>query len=109
MPLLVKSQSVPLLQHQLQVCMHKIIAFVEQWFALIPRQGVAEAVSEVEVRGVSATPAVIAKGLTRNFCLGYGHWLYSNLELLNQFIDFLVQSREFQPLHDHTDFDVSCC
>src|ERR1700682_3640292 len=43
--------------------MHEIIAFVEQWFALVAGQRVSEAVAEVQIRPVPAAFPVVAIGL----------------------------------------------
>ena len=49
--------------------MHKIIALVEHGLALFAGQGVAEAVSEVEVGGMAAALAVVTVGLAGDFGL----------------------------------------
>ena len=58
-----------------QVSMHKVVALVEDGFALVAGEGVAEAVAEVEVGGMAAAFAVVAIGLAGDARLMGGNGL----------------------------------
>src|ERR1700722_2356942 len=55
--------------------MYKIIALIEDGFALFAGESVAKAVAEVEISWMAAALAVVAVGLPRNLCLRRGYRL----------------------------------
>ncbi len=79
----------PMLHGRPQIRVNKIVAFVEQGFALVAGQGVAEAVAEVEVGGVAAAFAEVAVGLAGDARLRFSHRLYVNAEPLYQILSSL--------------------
>jgi len=80
--------------------MNEVVAFRQDWFALVTGEGVAEAVAEVEVGGMATAAAIVAIGLAGDAGLLIRERFHCDFESFQQLFEIPAQSRTL-PAVDH--------
>ena len=92
-------------QRRCDVGVHKIVAFEQKRLAHCVRQGVSEAVAEIQPRRVTAAPAKIAICLARYPRLDLGNRFDDQLRLLDEIVIAAAGDRVPTSVNDDCAFD----
>src|SRR5438045_3276076 len=96
---------VSLRQRRRDIGVHEIVAFEQKGLARRARQGVSEAIAEIQPRWVAAAPAKVAICLTGDPRLNFGNSFDDQLRLLDEIVKTAAGDRITAAVDDDCSFD----
>lgn len=89
--------------------MPKVVAFPQQRLASVDRQGIGDAIAEVQSRGVAAAIAEICVCPAGQVCLMFGHRFDDEIGFADEVVEASANDRVTLGVQDYPAFEVANC